>query len=696
MSVQETRSSLANLAHEARALPMSRKVQIACILAACLVLAVLVLVGGNRNTLVIDYRSEAKGTLQVYFDVGAGFSEALSVRRPHRTGDERIRVALPVDDVVAVRIDPDPASGPVVINRLGVESTRGDNREIAIPGDIQILNQMQLALDRNPGLPTFVPTEGANDPQLYLPFATPVTTALAVSVNTWRLLWAAFWVLAGVAVTLSFVHREPPARALAIAAAGLIGLLATHAISDYSVNPDEKLHEVDARYFKTHWAPPTLDDPSMVPNFRTSPYGVSYLTEWNVVYLLAGKAVQLFGSIDADERTAFRLLNVALFVLLLLTLAAIRAPPGAYLILLVTPQLWYLFSYFNGDALPFTAGMIAATLVLMPSGRVLAVLRKESSLDLRAAAELALFCACLGLMLISKKNYWPVVAFIVLSLAVRTFDFRAPVAAALATLLVLAVGAVAAGPALVSHYGAMLVVPAAIAGLAAVAVSAHAAFRLFRQPLRRSRVLPMAWTLGMSFLVALPWIAIDQARNPDKAETVELLRETYAGDMFKPSYPLADTYPGLRMREKGYTPSQLLAPPLSWGETSYRSFLGAYGYMEYFNPSTHNRLATILLVVLLACGVFVGRVTGSLSGAQIFICIGSLTAMICASLLHSWTYDFQPQGRYVLGALIILLPLTLVPLRAARLNLLYTALAIGFFSLSAWSFVFVALPNLTR
>src|SRR5690606_8449618 len=155
--------------------------------------------------------------------------------------------------------------------------------------------------------------------------------------------------------------------------------------------------------------------------------------------------------------------------------------------------------------------------------------------DLRAAAELALFCACLGLMLISKKNYWPVIAFIVLSLAVRTFDLRAPVAAALATLLVLAVGTVAAGPALVSHYGAMLVVPAAIAGLAAVAVSAHAAFVLLRQPPRRGRILPVALTLGMALLVALPWIAIDQARNPDKAETVELLRETYAGDMFKPS-----------------------------------------------------------------------------------------------------------------------------------------------------------------
>ncbi len=695
MSMQETRFAAMRLAREARALPISRKAQAACIFAACVVLFALVLMGGNRNTLVIDYYSEARGTLQVYFDQGAGFSEPLSARRPHRVGDNRLRFRLPAGDVVAVRIDPDPAAGHVAIKYLGIESTRGESREIGRPGELQIANQMQLAPERNPGLVTFAPTEGANDPQLYLAVATPVTSAPTGPVTRWGLLWGAFWVLTAVAASLTFVRRQPPARALAIAATALISLLATVAISEYSVNPDERLHEVDARYFRTHWAPPALDDPAMADNFRTSPYGVSYLTEWNVVYLIAGKATQLLASIDADERTTFRLFNVALFVLLLLTLTAIRAPPGAYLILLVTPQLWYLFSYFNGDALPFAAGMVAATLVLMPSGRVVPVLRKESPVDLRGLAELALFCACLGLMLISKKNYWPVVAFIVLSLAVRTLDLRAPVAAALATLLVLGVGTVAAGPLFVAECGPMITIPAAMATLAALAICIRAAYMLLREPLMRSRILQLTLTLGMSLLVAVPWIAIDQARNPDKAETVELLRETYAADKFKPSYPLADTYPGLRMREKGYTLPQLLSPPLSWGDVSYRSFLGAYGYMEFFNSSTQNRLATLLLVILIACGLAVGRASGSLSGAQIFICIGSLVAMIGASLLHSWTYDFQPQGRYVLGALIVLLPLTLVPVRGAKLNVLYAALAIGFFSLSAYSYIFVALPNLT-
>lgn len=695
MSMQEMRLPLATLAREVRGIPVSRKIQIFCIISACLVLFALVLVGGNRNTLVIDYRSDARGMLQVYFDQGTGFSEQLSVRRPHRAGASRLRFPLPVNDVNAVRIDPDPAAGRVAIEHLGIQSTRGESREIGKPSDVQIANQMQLVADPEPALATFAPTEGANDPQLYLQFAAPVTSALAVSPVKWRLLWGLFWVLSAIAVSLSFVRRAPPTRILAIAAAGLIGLLATLAISEYSVNPDEKLHEVDARYFKTHWTPPALDDPAMVANFRTSPYGVSYLTEWNVVYLIAGKGAQLFAAIDTDERTTFRLFNVVLFVLLLAALAAIRAPPGAYLILLTTPQLWYLFSYFNGDALPFALGMIAATLVLMPAGRIVSLLRKDSRLDLRAACELALFCACLGLMLISKKNYWPVVAFVVLSLAARTLDLRAPVAAALSTLLVLAVGTVAGGTALAAEYGALIVIPAALAGLSAVAVCAHAGFRLLREPLMRDRMLRMGLTLGISLIVALPWIAIDQARNPDKAEVVELLRETYAGDMFKPSYPLEDTYPGLRMYEKGHTLPQLLSPPLSWGETSYRSFLGAYGYMEYFNSGTHNRLATALLIALLACGLVIGRATGTLSGAQIFICIGSVAAMLGASLLHSWTYDFQPQGRYVLGILIILLPLALVPLRAPRLKVLYTALAIGFFALSAWSLIFVALPNLT-
>lgn len=683
------------LAREARAVPMSRKLQLGCILAACLMLFVLVLLGGDRNTLVIDYRSDAKGSLQVYFDQGAGFSEELSVRRPHRAGANRLRFPLPPGDVVAVRIDPDAIAGHVVVERVSVDGTRSRSREVGAPGDIRIANQMQLAPDRNPGLITFAPSEGAHDPQLYLSFAAPVTSAHVVSPTKWRLLWGLFWTLAAIATLIHFARRTPPTRALAVAAAAAIALLATLAISDYSVNPDEALHEVDAHYFKNHWTPPALDDPALVGNFQTSPYGVSYLAEWNVVYLVAGKSAQLLASVGTDERTTYRLVNVALFLLMLAALAAIRAPPGAYLILLVTPQLWYLFSYFNGDALPFAVGMVAATLVLMPEGRLVPLLRGDATLDLRSAAQVMLFCVCLGLMLISKKNYWPVVAFIVLSLAVRTLDLRAPVAAALATLLVLAVADMAAGPALAADYGALIVVPAVVAGLAAMAVCAHAGFMLLRQPYPRGRAIRLASTLGLALLVAAPWIAIDQARNAGKAETVEQLRETYAGDMFKPSYPLADTYPGLRMHEKGNRLPQLLSPPLSWGDTSYRSFLGAYGYMEYFNSGTHNRLATMLLVLLLVCGLIVGRATRTLSGAQILICLGSLTAMVGASLLHSWTYDFQPQGRYVLGVLIILLPFVLVPLRAARLKMLYTALAIGFFALSAWSVLFVALPNLT-
>lgn len=695
MHTPERSFSAAALVREARELPTSRKVQFGCIIAACLVLFALVLLAGDRNTFVIDYRSDAKGSLQVYFDQGGGFSEQLSVRRPHRAGANRLRFPMPPGEVVAVRIDPDAIAGHIVIERLAVDGTRSRTRSIGSPHDLQIANQMQLAPDLNPGLITFAPSEGAYDPQLYLPLATPVTSAHVLSPTQWRLLWGLFWTLTAVVTLIHFARRAPPTRALAVAAAAMIGLLATLAISDYSVNPDEALHEVDAHYFKSHWAPPALDDPALTGNFQTSPYGVSYLAEWNVVYLVAGKSAQLLASLGTDERTTYRLVNVSLFLLMIAALAAIRAPPGAYLILLVTPQLWYLFSYFNGDALPFATGLIAATLVLMPQGRLVPLLRGEAPLDLRTAGHVLLFCACLGLMLISKKNYWPVVAFIVLSLSARTLDLRAPVAAALATLLVLVVADMAAGSALAAAYGAAIIVPAILAGLVAMGVCAHAAIALLRQHHGRKRVLRLASTLGLALLVAAPWIVIDQARNQGKAETVLLLRETHAGGMFKPSHPLEETYAGLRKYEKGHTLPQLLSPPLSWGDTSYRSFLGAYGYMEYFNSSTHNRLATALLMILLACGLVIGRATGTLSGAQIFICIGSVAAMLGASLLHSWTYDFQPQGRYVLGILIILLPLALVPLRATRLKVLYTALAIGFFALSAWSLIFVALPNLT-
>jgi hypothetical protein len=64
------------------------------------------------------------------------------------------------------------------------------------------------------------------------------------------------------------------------------------------------------------------------------------------------------------------------------------------------------------------------------------------------------------------------------------------------------------------------------------------------------------------------------------------------------------------------------------------------------------------------------------------------------SLLHSWINDFQPQGRYLFG-LLILIALALGSGRARIDRRPLGVILIAAFLLSLGSFVFVALPALS-
>ena len=70
-------------------------------------------------------------------------------------------------------------------------------------------------------------------------------------------------------------------------------------------------------------------------------------------------------------------------------------------------------------------------------------------------------------------------------------------------------------------------------------------------------------------------------------------------------------------------------------------------------------------------------------------------ALVLASFLHSWVYDFQPQGRYVLGILVMMVPFFLRTGESPLARRIFTTAALVLFLLSAASFTRIALPHLT-
>lgn len=683
-----------------RALPMFRRLQGALLLVSGLLLALLLVVPYSRQVLVIALDSPQSGRLQVYFDMGEGLSEPFSSIRPYPAGHAELRYDLPQGTLRGLRLDPDPDAAPIVFEKIGTVGFGGrDAQALADPSRLHGVQMSSDGTDEN-GHARFLIADHATDPQLAVPLDVPLPTNTGIAPKAWKALWTCFWLSLLAAVSLQFRHRPMPTIALSLIVLGLCAAMAMFSpTSGRSMHPDEPLHDADASYFQRHWTPPRMDAPDLTASFTTSSYGVTYLSEWNVVYLFAAKAARVFGELGLNVMLSYRAFNVALFALMLAALVAIHAPRGSYIPLLVTPQLWYVFSYFNGDAMPFALGMVACVLALMPDGPLQRFLQRRGAFDAGTLGHLLLFCTCLGLLLISKKNYWPVVAFIALSMSLVALRLGAILALALVVLLLIGVAAIGAGGALAAAIGTpALILTGAVAALA-LGYCMYVAWTLLREPGTRHRVGRIVVVLSLSALVALPWISIDAYKHrgePGKAALVEQQRERFAHPLFKPSLTrtLSADQSGFMLQQKGVTLDKLVAPPKEWHIGTFRSFFGVYGYMEYFDTEAAYRIVgwSVLVVLLLALGW--GLTTRTLTQAEVVASVGCAAALVLASFLHSWTYDFQPQGRYVLGVVVMMTPFFMRTGESQRGRMMFTAAALFLFVLSAGSFTRIALPHL--
>jgi hypothetical protein len=444
-------------------------------------------------------------------------------------------------------------------------------------------------------------------------------------------------------------------------------LMAAMALTgEYNHHPDEVHHFEAAKYYKNHFLPPEIGDESVRDSY--SVYGVSYLNYHWLEYFVAGKFIFLTAPVIGNDLLAARFFNVFLFfVLAVFFLYRARSDGNEELIfpcfLLVTPQIWYIFSYINNDAFALAASLVTASQIANPKSAANEFLQAES-FSTRISGGLV-FGALLGVLLILKTNYYAFLIFAALWLL-----YRFPIMNL-------------SGSAPKLNFNRLK----KYALLAVVALS----ILTFRCALD-------FYVNGETNFVGLSYVNYFLGNFEDNRSRLLNYQEEVAAAPYKPSTvenDLSKTDSALKLKAKG-TSFKDIFRHWRWHESSFKSFVGVYGYMNILAPRVYYQLMTLLYVAF-GCWFFVSLIRRKqredIIQALIFLFGFSLTIFISAYL--SWSYAFQAQGRY-LFPIIAMACLLVYSNRRHLNNSIFYAFVGGAFLASAYSFIFVALARINH
>ncbi len=149
------------------------------------------------------------------------------------------------------------------------------------------------------------------------------------------------------------------------------------------------------------------------------------------------------------------------------------------------------------------------------------------------------------------------------------------------------------------------------------------------------------------------------------------------------------------MKKRG-VPLMYLVKDKRFFEKTFRSSFGVYGYFTVSGPFRYYDMVRWTGLALLS--VFLGlifyyswRENGVIAVSFLFFSL----LLIVISFYHSWTKDFQAQGRYLFP---IASMLGIVYARCHRYlkGPVFTSLFIVMFILSSYSFIFVAISQIPK
>jgi len=596
---------------------------------------------------------------ELFYDQGYGLSGGDFTIARTRAGDRFHDYTFKIPrNVRYLRLDPMTAAGTVLINKMEI-TDRSGNVLKAFPlhqagPEVIAENQIKVFEFQDEWLKV-VTEERASDPQISIMLddaakgrirahsVPPARTILANLFGAVALLVAAivFWKRYRESMVRfiegSFFQKKLPLIYLGCA---LGVILAMAFISGLDVHPDELGHANSVSYYSDAWLPPSVDDPKVLETI--SGFGVSYLFRLEMIYFWAGKFSSLLSGLVHDEYLRLRLLNWTLFLILVVIVS--RRTPHVPLLawgLVLTPQVWYTFSYFSSDGFAFFLAFLLAWQLIDPDSMTR---RYLGSMTLRSMWPGGVLCGILiGSLLLSKMNYYLYLVFI---LTIIAWD-------------------------LISAWGG----------------------RGWKENLLQLK----KWALVACVVlcVYLPPVLYDQYINDfKKDEKISHFVEQHAAYPFKASTVKQapdDSYPGLYLNLKGTLWYELFLDNSYWRTLSLYSFFGVFGYMNIYADSPFYEvwflffLGMALLIYFYAAGTAAFK-----DGVAFSITLLFLLLAIGQSTYASWTGDFQPQGRY----LFPMIPIAMMGI--SRLKTVFQKRIVPCFNLVLWlfslvSFVFYAL-----
>ncbi len=403
--------------------------------------------------------------------------------------------------------------------------------------------------------------------------------------------------------------------------------------SAYNMHPDEYVHASAGKYYETHWLPPEICQPDTADTY--SVYGVSRLTSKEIVYFLSGKVASVFSFLPIFGYLRLRLFNVLLFALIVLSWH--RHKQGALLFLpfLITPQVWYVFSYMNSDAFAcFVALVLCQQFAFKETFLKRCWYAQEGApwlLPRTIAAGMLL-----GLLLFTKPNYYIIYVFLGGYLLLEVFFSRQGV----------------------------------------------------KVPLRRVAGL-LGGVLVIGAIAFGPNILVN---GFDRKQKINECRDRLATTPYKPSTPLAQKSPNLHLKQRGYRIGYLIKER-KWFGIVFRSSVGVFGYMKYAGPQKYYNTMRVLLIILLV-SVFAMGLAGSDPKGRLLMLwtLGCVFLLIAIVLYRCWVADFQSQGRYLLPVLPMAGFMMHKVRSAIDRPLLHVATVVVFLA-SCYSFVYIGLTQ---
>lgn len=486
---------------------------------------------------------------------------------------------------------------------------------------------------------------------------------------------------------------------LAAIALALIVAMAAIAKTDVSVNPDELTHVASARYYYDHWLKPKIGSPDTLDAHRTNVYGVAYLTGTDPVYQLASKFAITVWPVFENDVKALRMFNVALFGLLAFLTFVSSSVRLALIPLLVTPQAWYVFSYFNGDGLPLFLSVAAFALFAAIAG-----MDKQRQGGFSRQGMSVLAGVLVGLILLSKPNYWPVIGVLALLIVARaaylsSLNFTLAIVGWFLVLFgaFFLLDAASGLPSIVRVMPLLIGFGLLIwAGRALIAKVAQA-FTKGELPLR----LFACVLIGLSIVIGVK--LVDETwRNPppfsaERSAAMIAVTEDTAVPEYKPSALRNEALAkGYRLRDQGAGVVELLLSK-KWIASSSESFIGVYGYLN-IKPPPYFANTMLLMLLVLAITVFVVTERSGVGTpyAIAWSIMAGIATVFSASVGFSWIVDYQAQGRYLLAILPIMGGGLAFAGQYAASNKTLHVIVLSSFLLSAVSFIFIGMQQIPK